>query len=311
VSRSHVIGVLAVAASINGSACASAADQPVAAAGAPPAGMANAGTAGGASLGGQPAVTSGGNAGAGGNLAGSPSVMSQGGSLTGSAGMGGASAAGDGGSAGEPIITGCAWEVTAGRTPLFDGTDLAQWKSLEGGAAPWKVNPSEQTFEVVPFAGNIQTKLTFEDLCLHLEYLTPMYPSSVSGQDRGNSGIYLKSAYEMQILDSAGQPAANNTCGAVYSLAAPLVVACNAQLIWNTYEIEFKASKWSDGMKTANAKIARATLNGQLVQLDVELNPKSGATQAGVPDAAGPQPLMLQDHHNEVKFRNVWVRVPK
>jgi hypothetical protein len=192
---------------------------------------------------------------------------------------------------------------------LFDGTSLDQWQALaDGKAARWKLDTTEKTMEVVPGTGNILSKPKFENLCIHLEYLTPMYPASVTGQERGNSGVYLKSAYEMQVLDSAGQPAANNTCGAVYSVQAPLVVACNKELIWNTYEIEFQASQWTSITKTRNAMVVSATLNDKLVQQNVELNLNS--TQSGQPDAPGPQSLMLQDHNNAVRFRNIWVRVP-
>ena len=121
--------------------------------------------------------------------------------------------------------------------------------------------------------------------------------------------MYLKSAYEMQILDSASSPADINTCGAVYGISRPLVVACNPELVWNTYEIEFRASVWNQGgQKLKNAVIVSATLNGKLVQKDVELTVPS--TQSGQPDAPGPQPLMLQDHRNPDRFRNIWATLP-
>ena len=156
--------------------------------------------------------------------------------------------------------------------------------------------------------------MQFDDLSVHVEYMTPQYPSSVTGQLRGNSGVYLKSAYEMQILDSYGQPPDINTCGAVYSISKPLVVACYMQLVWNTYDIEFKSSVWDSSnppKKIKDAVFVKAVLNGQVVQLNVDLNPAGGFTQAGIPDVAGPQPLALQDHRDLVSFRNVWVRIPK
>lgn len=159
-------------------------------------------------------------------------------------------------------------------------------------------------------SANLETVMPFEDLCLHLEYMTPMYAENVTGQQRGNSGVYFKRAYEMQVLDTYGHPPAIDGCGAVYSVSPPLVVACNAQLVWNTYEIEFKASVWStSGTKLENAVFVSATLNGTVVQRDVELD--VSATTAGDPDVRGPRSLMLQDHGNAVRFRNVWAKVPR
>ena len=260
----------------------------------------------------------GGSAGKGGatNSAGTSGAPSASGS-SGSAGTpaGGASGAGGGagganaGTAGGSSVKGCNWTGSEGKTVLFDGTSLDQWQATSSGkAAPWRLDAAEKVVEVVPGQGNIQSKAEFESICLHIEYLTPMYPPSVTGQERGNSGIYLKRAYEMQVLDSAGQPAAINTCGAVYGVRAPLVVACNEQLVWNTYEIEFKASQWAGNDKTSNAVIVSATLNGELVQQNVELDVTS--TEAGQPDAPGSKPLMLQDHNNPVRFRNIWIKVP-
>jgi hypothetical protein len=225
-------------------------------------------------------------------------------------GAGGTNAAGgSAGTAGGSAVKGCDWTGSEGKTILFDGTSLDDWEATSGGnAAPWRLDATEKIVEVVPGQGNIQTKAEFENVCLHIEYLTPMYPASVTGQERGNSGIYLKRAYEMQVLDSAGQPAALNTCGAIYGVRAPLVVACNEQLVWNTYEIEFRASQWTGNDKTGNAAIVAATLNGKLVQQNVELDVNS--TEAGEPDGSGPKPLMLQDHNNPVRYRNIWVKVP-
>jgi hypothetical protein len=208
---------------------------------------------------------------------------------------------------------------------LFDGTQatFAMWHKENQPTVPiqWTLN-ADGTMTVVPsgtgMATEVQTDMKFDDLCVHVEYQTPMYPSSVMGQLRGNSGVYLKSAYEMQILDSFGQPAAVNTCGAVYSIMAPLVVAClpnNPPLPWNIYEIEFKGSVWNTAVtpavKTQNAEFIQCALNGQIVQRNVVVNPAAGFTQAGIPDAPGPQPLGLQDHLDLVSFRNVWARIPQ
>ena len=157
---------------------------------------------------------------------------------------------------------------------------------------------------------NMQTSMKFDDICLHVEYMTPMYAASVTGQARGNSGIYLRRAYELQVLDSYGQPPLIDGCGAVYDISPPLVVACNMQLVWNTYEIEFKASQWdASGQKTKNASVVLVTLNGQVVQRNVDVN--VSMTTSGQADRSGPQPFMLQDHGNAVRYRNIWAKIPR
>jgi 3-keto-disaccharide hydrolase len=224
--------------------------------------------------------------------------------------------------------SGCNWVQTADgswmfdpaapdKIVIFDGSSLADFHKENQPGVPidWTLN-ADGTMTVLPsgtgVAVLVQTNQKFNDLCVHVEYMTPMYPSSVTGQQRGNSGVYCKSAYEMQILDSYGDPPENDTCGAVYSIQPPKVVACNMELVWNTYEIEFKGSVWNDaGVKTKDAEYVKCALNGQIVQLDVDLDPAAGYTPAGIPDAPGPQPLGLQDHLCYVSFRNIWVREPQ
>jgi len=230
--------------------------------------------------------------------------------------------------------TGCAWIEDTTATPstwsfdptapnkivLFDGTkatfDTWHMQNPPTEVIQWTLN-TDGTMTVVPLgtvASLVQTNMLFSNLCVHVEYMTPMYASSVVGQYRGNSGVYLRSAYEMQILDSSLDPPAVNTCGAVYGISAPLVVACLPELEWNTYEIEFKSSVWSTAtppVKTQDAVMVKSVLNGRVVQLNVDMDPAGGCTQDGIPDAPGPQPLGLQDHLDLVSFRNIWARVPQ
>lgn len=271
----------------------------------------------GGDTGGAPASGGATGAGAGGSVGSGGATAGASGGATpvtgGRTGSAGSTASGGSTGTGGAAATGCDWTSTAGRIVLFDGANLDQWKNQKtGGAAQWKVI-GDGSMEVVPLEPptDIQSKMKFDDLCVHLEYMTPTYPANVTGQQRGNSGVFLRSAYEMQILDSFGKPAALDGCGAIYNISPPLVVACNMELVWNTYEIQLQAPVWdAAGKKTENAVLVSATLNGKQVQRNVELNPAGGATQAGQPDDAGPQPLMLQDHRNLVRFRNIWVKVP-
>jgi Domain of Unknown Function (DUF1080) len=198
-----------------------------------------------------------------------------------------------------------------GKVTLFDGSNLDAWRRETGGPAHWTLLP-DQTMQVAPVEPptDLQTNASFESVCLHLEYLTPAFPPTVTGQNRGNSGIYFESAYEAQVLDSIGQPAGIDTCGAIYGVHIPLAVACKPELVWNTYEIEYRAAQWKGDVKTKDAVFVLSILNGTVVQRDVTLGPNLTSTTAGNPDRPGPQPLMLQDHRNLVKFRNIWLTVP-
>jgi hypothetical protein len=89
---------------------------------------------------------------------------------------------------------------------LFDGKNLDQWLSVnDKSAAKWTVK--DNSFTVKKGTGNIQTKQSFTNYQLHIEWLIPADISG-SGQGRGNSGIFLASTgpgddgYEIQVLDS-------------------------------------------------------------------------------------------------------------
>jgi hypothetical protein len=207
---------------------------------------------------------------------------------------------------------------SADKQVIFDGASLSSWHRLNEPSTPaqWKVLPPN-VMEVVPDANkptNIQSNAKFEDVCLHVEYWTPAFVSGVDVQKQGNSGVFLKSAYELQVLDTSMLGPMIDGCGAVYKVSPPLVVACTQHETWNTYEIEFRGSVWSAAtppVKTKNAVFAQVVLNGKLVQQNVSLNPPGGFTEAGIPDAAGPQPIALQDHREPVRYRNIWAAVPK
>ncbi len=288
----------------------------------------------GSTTGGNSGSTGGSTGMAGSGATGSGGTTGAGGTSTGgTTGTGGTVVTGTGGSGGNPGAgSGCNWvhdttndtwsfnPPAADKVVLFDGTTLSGWHKLNMPGTPvgWMLNSSEKTMQVVPSgtgqATQIQSNMKFDDVCVHVEYLTPSFPSTTTDvQKQGNSGVYLKSAYEMQILDTHNSPPLIDGCGAVYKVQAPLVVACNQYLVWNTYEIEFKSSVWdtsSPPKKIKDAVFVQVALNGKIVQRNVSLNPPNGFTQAGIADAAGPQPLGLQDHLDLVKFRNIWVTIP-
>lgn len=147
------------------------------------------------------------------------------------------------------------------------------------------------------------TKQSFADMTLHLEFQTPYMPRA-RGQARGNSGVYIQRRYEVQILDSFGLAGQDNECGALYKARAPALNMCFPPARWQTYDISFKAARFdAAGTKTAPARIT-VRHNGVLVHDDAPLASKTGGGEAESPLA---RPLRLQDHGNPVLFRNVWL----
>src|SRR5437867_3870017 len=70
-----------------------------------------------------------------------------------------------------------------------------------------------------------------------------------TGQGRCNSGLYLMSRYEVQILDSYDNKTYfDGQCGAVYKEQPPTVNACRKPGEWQTYDIIFTSPRFhSDG----------------------------------------------------------------
>ncbi|MCL5279687.1 MAG: PmoA family protein [Planctomycetes bacterium] len=189
---------------------------------------------------------------------------------------------------------------------LFDGKDFSQWQpERKGGEIGWKI--ADGVMQVVPKTGSIMTKRDFSDFILHAEFKTPDMPANVKGQGRGNSGIYIQRRYELQILDSYGLVPKNNDGGSIYTFKAPDTNACKKPGEWQSYDILFRAARWAqkDG-QPAKIQNARITVfqNGVLIHDNVEVTRKTGAGQQEGPK---PAPILLQEHGNEVSFRNLWI----
>lgn len=82
---------------------------------------------------------------------------------------------------------------------LFDGSSLAGWRTGDGQPAGWLVK--DGYMEVVAGTGGIMTRRAFGSVQLHIEWRAPL-PATGEGQERGNSGVFLMSLYEIQVLDS-------------------------------------------------------------------------------------------------------------
>jgi hypothetical protein len=199
---------------------------------------------------------------------------------------------------------------------LFDGTSLDEWENVKDGSpAGWKVHDGVMT--VHKPAGNIQTKRTFSNYQLHLEW---RIPPDITGKDqaRGNSGVFLASTgtgdggYELQILDSyQNRTYSNGQAGAVYKQAMPLVNAMRKPGEWQTYDIVWTAPTFNeDGSLKSPARIT-AFHNGVLIQNNFELEGETRYIGKPTYTAHGPTPIKLQAHGDPsepISFRNIWVR---
>ncbi len=144
---------------------------------------------------------------------------------------------------------------------------------------------------------------TFTDFRLHIEFRLPYMPYA-RGQKRGNSGVYLQSRYEVQVLDSFGLDGAFNECAALYRYQPPKINMCLPPLQWQTYDITFRSPRFdSEEKKIQNGRLT-VCHNGVAVQDNFEFERKTGA---GRPESPHPYPIRLQNHSDPVRFRNIWV----
>ena len=185
---------------------------------------------------------------------------------------------------------------TLGKAPpsnaivLFDGTNTDEFKN------------GKMTEDGLLKEGT-QIKRMMKDFTLHLEFQLAYMPNS-KGQKRSNSGVYLQSRYEVQILDSFGLAGAKNECGALYRYKEPNVNMCLPPLTWQTYDITFYSPRFdSEGKKYQNARLT-VLHNGYPVHSNFNVERKTGA---GKPEGPDLFPTKLQNHSDPVRFRNIWI----
>ena len=213
---------------------------------------------------------------------------------------------------------------------LFDGKDLSQWQkpqfvsergtveemkamvseldsNYENPPADWTVEGGQIT--VKPKTGAIETKKKFGDFQLHIEFLNPVDVGK-EGQLYSNSGVFMMSLYEMQILNSyKNRTYSNGQAGCIYKQNPPLVNASRRPGEWQMYDIIFTAPRFnSDGSLKSPAYVT-AFHNGVLIQNHFELEgPTAYIGKSRYFQHPEKMPLRLQDHGDLVRYRNIWIR---
>ena len=226
-----------------------------------------------------------------------------------------------------PLLPDSRWRVHDGRRPqpkvvqpgeqpgqppsyavvLFDGQDVSKWIGRDGGDIKWKVEAG--VLEIVPGSGDIQTREAFGDYHLHVEWATPADVRG-DGQGRGNSGVFLMGMYEIQVLDSYDNVTyADGQAAALYGQYPPLVNASRKPGEWQTFDIFFVAPRFK-GERLASPAYVTIIHNEVLVHHhQAFLGPTGHKILPTYDTPHGPKgPIMLQDHGDPVRYRNIWVR---
>ena len=173
---------------------------------------------------------------------------------------------------------------------LFNGKDLTGWRLTDPNAVSgWSVKDGLLVNEVSQEEGkphknygNLRTDQEFEDFNLTLEVRVPK---------GGNSGVYLRGIYEVQVVDSYGKPLDPHNMGAIYSRIKPTVAAEKPAGEWQTMDITFVD------------RHVTVILNGQKI---IDNQPILGCTGGALwSDVTRPGPIYLQGDHTGIEYRNI------
>jgi hypothetical protein len=175
---------------------------------------------------------------------------------------------------------------------LFNGTDLSGW-SVMNSSVPngWSakdgvlVNDAQQPPDGHISYANLRTDAQFEDFNLQLRVRVPA---------GGNSGIYLRGIYEVQVADTFGRAVDSHNMGGIYSRITPTVAA------------EKPAGQWQSLDITLVDRHVTVILNGQTI---IDNQPLLGCTGGAMwSDEFRPGPIYLQGDHTSVEYRDIILR---
>ncbi len=210
-------------------------------------------------------------------------------------------------------------KVAPGKTPsappsdaivLFDGRDFSQWEKFEPKNGDKTIDPKiirDGAFDILK-TGWIETKRSFGDCQLHVEWATPEKADG-DNLDWGNSGIFFLGQYELQILESHDSKIyADGMAGAIYGQTPPLANAARKPGQWQTYDVIFTAPRFK-GEKLLSPAYITVLWNGVLVQNHTEI---MGSTRhltfPSYRSFESTGPVLLQPHRSAVRYRNIWIR---
>ena len=210
-----------------------------------------------------------------------------------------------------PVVTPAA--VLAGAPSdaivLFNGKNFNEWQSdKDGSAPPWTLN-ADGSMTVKGKTGDIKTKRVFNDFQLHIEWRSPIEPDTLTGQRKGNSGIFLQEKYELQVLNGyQNKTYTNGQAASIYKQSPPMANACAKMGDWNYYDVLYTAPVFRRNGTMEKPPYVTVIHNGVYVQNHTAIQ---GTTEyIGAPKIVphGKGGIKLQDHGNQVSYRNIWIR---
>jgi len=161
---------------------------------------------------------------------------------------------------------------------IFNGKNLDGWKAT--GKNQWVVEDGILKSKV--FGSNLVTEGLHSDFKLHVEF---KYPKD------GNSGVYLRGRYEVQVADNQGEDPSNIMFGGVYGFLTPNEMVAKAPGEWQAFDI------------TLVGRRVTVVANGKTIINDQIIPGITGGALDSWESSAGP--IMLQGDHGPVQFRNI------
>ena len=184
-----------------------------------------------------------------------------------------------------PLLRRTSAPVWAAPIVLFNGKTMDAWAPL-AGTSQWSVVDGVLTNR--RSGANLATKQHFTDFKLHLEF---RYPKG------GNSGVYLRGRYEVQVEDNGDLEPSPVHLGGIYGFLTANENVSKGPGVWQTYDI------------TLIGRRVTVVLDGKTVIADQTI---PGITGGALDSNEGaPGPIYLQGDHTAVEYRNIVITPAK
>jgi hypothetical protein len=134
-------------------------------------------------------------------------------------------------------------------------------------------------------------------------------PAHGKDQEPGNSGVYLHSLYEIQVLESnRNKTYADGQAGAIYCQYPPLVNPARPPGEWQTYDIVFHGPRFAP-IRSAGTGHHHAALQWRVGARPRHADGSHGLYEApALQSDAGQTAASVAGPRAAVRYRNIWIR---